>query len=74
MSFGDKNVRKGVRSFADGKEYAAQASNVAEKVLMINSICESPASISHGGTFYFKSGDTISELPYDAEDVLLVEV
>ena len=25
MSFGDKNVRKGVRSFADGKEYAAQA-------------------------------------------------
>ena len=25
MSFGDKNVRKGVRAFADGKEYAAQA-------------------------------------------------
>ena len=59
---------------AEEKEYVAQASNVAEKVLMINSICESPASISHGGTFYFKSGDTISKLPYDAEDVLLVEV
>ena len=59
---------------AEEKEYAIQASKVAKKVLMINSISESPNPISHGGTFYFKEGDIISKLPYDDETVLLIEI
>lgn len=54
------------------KEYALQASKVASRVLMVNSISESP--ISHGGTFDFKDGIIINKLPYDKEDVLIVEL
>lgn len=56
------------------KEYALQASQVAKEVLMINSLSESPDPVSHGGAFYFREGETEAKLPFDTEDVLLVEI
>lgn len=59
---------------AEEQEYASRAAELARQVFMINPLSESPASPSHGGTFYFKEGDIIARLPYDTEDVLLVEI
>ena len=56
------------------KEYALQAAKVAKQVLMINSVTESPDSVSHGGTFYFREGEIKAKLSYDTEDVLLAEI
>ena len=39
---------------------------------MVNSISENP--VSHGGTFDFKDGIIINKLPYNKEDVLIVEL
>ena len=53
-------------------EYATQASLVARDVLMINPIDNEP--LNHGGSFHFKEGQIISRLPFDQEDILLVEI
>lgn len=54
------------------KEYAEQAFLAAEKTLMINSISLDPRS--HGGAFYFVDGEIEKALPYDLEDILVIEV
>ncbi len=50
--------------------YARQAALVAEHVLMINPIDDAP---THGGSAYFSGGKVISHLPYDLEDILIVD-
>ncbi len=52
-------------------EYAAQATLVANDVLMINPIDDNP--INHGGSFYFYNGQTISQIPFDSEEILIVD-
>ena len=53
-------------------EYATQASLVARDVLMINPIDNEP--LNHGGSFHFQEGQIVSRLPFDQEDILLVEI
>ena len=52
--------------------YAQQASQIAETVLLVNSLSDEPPS--HGGAFCFKQGKTIQKLPFDEEAVLMVEL
>lgn len=54
------------------KEYAQQASRIARRVLMVNSLSEDP--VSHGGTFDLNSGEIRNKVPYDVEDILMVEL
>ncbi|MBR1757608.1 MAG: hypothetical protein IJ744_02620 [Lachnospiraceae bacterium] len=53
-------------------EYAAQAALAAEDVLMINPIDEAP--VNHGGVFHFHKGQIKGRIPFDEEDVLIVEI
>lgn len=53
-------------------EYTKQAEKISERVLMVNSLSREP--VSHGGTFDFKNGAIQNKLPYDVEDVLIVEL
>lgn len=53
-------------------EYAEQARLAARRTLMVNSISREPAS--HGGAFYFVDGKTEKRLPFDVEDILIVEL
>ena len=53
-------------------EYAAQASLAANDVLMINPIDDSPTN--HGGSFHFHCGKTMARIPFDQEDVLIVDL
>ena len=53
-------------------KYAEQAQLAARKVLMINSISQEPKS--YGGAFYFKDGRIEKKLPYDTEDILIVNI
>lgn len=52
-------------------EYANQAALVADQVLMINPIDDSP--LCHGGSFYFCKGQIIASLPFDQEKILIVD-
>ena len=53
-------------------EYAAQAALAASDVLMINPIDDDP--VNHGGSFYFRNGQTIAQLPFDQEGILVVNI
>lgn len=53
-------------------EYAQEASLASKNVLMINSLDNE--TINHGGSFYFRSGKILSSIPFDKEDVLIVEI
>lgn len=53
-------------------EYAEQASLAADRTLMINSISKKPRS--YGGAFVFADGKTEDKLPYDIENILIVEI
>lgn len=53
------------------KEYCLHASKIAKNVLMINSIDKK--TINHGGSFYFKNNEIIKSIPFDEEDILIVE-
>lgn len=53
-------------------EYAGQAFLAANHAFMINSISKKP--VSHGGAFIFKDGKTENKLPYDIENIMVVEV
>jgi len=55
-------------------EYAAQASGVADTVLMVNSLSDEPDPVSHGGTFCFEKGEISRKLAFDEEAVLMVEL
>ncbi len=52
-------------------EYANQAALVADYVLMINPIDDS--SRCHGGSFYFCKGQIVTRLPFDQEELLIVD-
>ena len=54
------------------EEYAAQAALAADDVLMINPIDRKP--ISHGGAFHFQNGRTVARIPFDREDILIVNI
>ena len=54
------------------EEYAAQAALAAKDVLMINPLDNEPAN--HGGSFHFRDGQIVSRLPFDKEDILILEV
>lgn len=51
--------------------YARQAALVADNVLMINPIDDSP---THGGSVYFHGGKVVNRLAFDKEDILTVEI
>ena len=53
-------------------EYANQAKLVSKDVLMVNPIDNDP--VNHGGAFYFRDGEVISSIPFDKEDVLIVNI
>lgn len=52
-------------------EYASQAALAADHVLMINPIDHD--SQCHGGSFYFCKGQIAARLPFDREDILIVD-
>ena len=53
-------------------EYAAQAAMAANDVLMVNPLDTDP--VNHGGAFHFRGGQVIARLPFDTEDILIVDV
>ena len=53
-------------------EYAAQAALTAQDVLMINPIDNEP--VNHGGSFHFHQGKTVARIPFDQEDIMIVEI
>ena len=53
-------------------DYAAQARLAARKTLMVNAISQEPRS--YGGAFYFVDGRVEKKLPYDVEDILIVDI
>ncbi len=53
-------------------EYAAQSFLAANDVLMINPIDRDP--VNHGGSFCFHHGKTLAKIPFDREDILIVDI
>ena len=53
-------------------DYATQAGLAADDVLMINPIDNEP--VNHGGSFYFHNGKTIAKIPFDQEEILIVNI
>ena len=53
-------------------EYAAQAALAANDVLMINPLDNDP--VNHGGSFHFHGGKTAAKIPFDQEDILIVDI
>ncbi len=54
------------------KDYAKQAYKIADKVLMVNSICDNTNSV--GGAFVFKNGAILDELEFNKEEILIVDI
>ena len=52
-------------------EYAAQAALAAGDTLMINPIDNAP--VNHGGSFRFHNGQVVAKIPFDREDILIVD-
>ena len=52
--------------------YAAQAALAAHDTLMINPIDLSPRN--YGGSFRFRDGKLMQRLPFDSEQILIVDV
>ena len=53
-------------------EYADQAAGIADDVLMITPIDNCP--VNHGGAFHFHKGKLIESLPFDDENILIIEI
>ena len=53
------------------EEYASQAALAADNTLMINPIDDNP--VNHGGSFYFCKGTVAARIPFDREDILIVD-
>lgn len=53
-------------------EYAAQAALAAKDVLMVNPLDSEP--VNHGGSFHFRDGQVVTRLPFDKEDILIVNI
>ena len=54
------------------QEYAEQAQLAAKRTVLINSISSNPKS--HGGAFYFVDGKVGQKLPYDEEQIMILDV
>lgn len=54
-------------------DYAKQAALAAADVLMINSLDRGKAK-NYGGSFHFRNGETIQKLPFDQEQILVVDL
>ncbi len=54
------------------QDYAQQAHLAAEQALLVNAITDEPLAL--GGAFHFQSGAIADRLPYEQEDILMVEV
>ena len=67
-------VNFSIREWEQGElaDYARQASLAADSVLMVNPIDRDPEN--HGGAFFFKNGTIAGRIPFDREDILIVEV
>ena len=52
--------------------YASQAALAADDTLMINPVDEDP--VNHGGSFYFCNGQVAARIPFDQEDILIVDI
>ena len=53
-------------------EYAVQSALAANDVLMINPLDNDP--VNHGGSFRFHHGKTIARIPFDQEEILIVDI
>ena len=53
-------------------EYAEQALLVSGDTLMINPIDRNP--VNHGGSFRFRDGTVTERIPYDEEQILIVDI
>ena len=53
------------------EEYAAQAALAARDALMVNPIDRDP--VSHGGAFRFREGRVAERIPFDREQILIVD-
>lgn len=54
------------------EEYAAQASLAAKDTLMVNPVDHNP--VNHGGSFRFRNGTASDRIPFDQEQILIVEI
>ena len=54
------------------EEYSSQAALAAEDTLMINPVDEDP--VNHGGSFHFRNGYVAARIPFDQEEILIVEI
>ena len=52
-------------------EYAAQAALAAEETLMVNPLDRQPEN--HGGSFRFQRGKVTARIPFDQEQILIVD-
>lgn len=55
-------------------EYGLHAKQIANSVVLINSICHDQDCIAHGGAFFYKEGRIEASLDFDVEDVLVVDM
>ena len=53
-------------------EYASQAALAANDTLMVNPMDDSP--VNHGGSFRFRNGQVAARIPFDREDILIVDI
>lgn len=67
-------VNYSLEEWNDGalSEYANQAKLISKDVLMINSIDDNP--VNHGGAFHFRDGKVVEKIPFDKEDILIVNI
>ena len=54
------------------EEYAGQAALASKDTLMINPIDDDP--VNHGGSFRFRNGKVTDRIPFDEEQILIVDV
>ena len=67
-------VNYSIGDWEDGvlDEYAMQAAQAAKDTLMVNPIDHDP--VSHGGSFRFRNGSVEERIPFDSEQILIVDV
>ena len=53
-------------------EYIQKANEASKDVLIVNALDDDP--IAHGGAFYIKDGKLEKCLPYDEEDILIIDI
>lgn len=54
------------------REYDEHAGTIAKEVLIVNPLDDDP--VSHGGAFHVQNGKIKESIPFDREDILIVEI